>query len=382
MAQDATDPEELGRFRLGPVRFTPAIQITNLGVDTNVFNEFEDPKQDITASIGPAVEFWMRLGRARLAGTSALDYNYFAEYDTQRHVGTRNTLRLSLPLSRIAPFVEGGYTKTRQRPGYEIDARAQRTLAEGGAGIDLRLGGRTIVTMAAGRRQYRFDASEQFLGTELQEALNHDSDAVALTLARQLTPLTTFLMTAEQRRDRFSLSPNRDADASKIVSGFDFKPFALISGTIRVGWRQFETRDPLVPDYAGLTASGELEYALRATRVGFRVARDVEYSFQVLQPYYLLTDLQVEVMQRLTSRWDVAGRIGHQALDYRAVALRDDLARLDRLRRVGGGIGYQLGELVRLGLDVNRDERTSDLTVRRYEAWRVGGTLSYGINSR
>ncbi len=63
------DPEATGRFRLGFIRFTPSIALTNLGVDTNVFNELEDPKEDFTLSIGPKAEFWSRLGpRARLYG--------------------------------------------------------------------------------------------------------------------------------------------------------------------------------------------------------------------------------------------------------------------------------------------------------------------------
>jgi opacity protein-like surface antigen len=380
-AQDVSQPEATGRFRLGPVRFTPAVQLTNFGVDTNVFNEFDDPKQDFTAGLGPAVDFWLRMGRARVSGKAGLDYNYFHEYESQRYVGTANTLRVSLPFSRLTPFVEGGYTNTRQRPGYEIDARAKRTLSEGRAGLDLRLGGRTTATLAAGRKQYRFGADDEFLGTGLSEALDNDSDAFELTLARQLTPLTALVVTAEQRRDRFLYSSLRDSDATKVVTGFDFKPFALISGTIRVGWRQFETLGPTIPDYAGVIASGQLLYALRATRFDVRLRRDVEYSFHQFEPYYLLTDVQLEVTQRITSHWDVVARGGRQLLDYRAVASVGDLARVERQRRIGGGVGYRLGEFIRVGVDVNRDRRTSDVTLRQYDAWRVGGSITYGIKA-
>jgi hypothetical protein len=381
-AQDTMSPEDTGRFRLGPLRVTPTVQVTNFGVDTNVFNEFEDPKEDVTAAIGPAVDFWMRFGRARVSGKAGLDYNYFNEYESQRYVGTTSAMRVSLPLARFSPFVEGGYTSTRQRPGYEIDVRAERTLGEARAGADLRLGPRTLLTIAGGWQQYRFASEEQFLGTQLSEALDNDSRRAEVTIARQLTPLTSFIVTTEQRQDRFLYSPVRDTDAFKIVSGFDLKPVALISGNIRVGWRQFETLDGVVPDYRGFIAAGELAYALRATRFEFRVRRDIEYSFQEFQPYYLLTDLQLEVVQRVTGRWDVVGRAARQSLDYRVVALAAGNGRLDTGRRLGGGVGYRLGEHVRLGLDVNRDRRTSDVALRKYDAWRVGGSLTYGIKAR
>lgn len=378
-AQDVHEPEDLARFRWGPIRFTPAIALTNIGVDTNVFNEFDDPKQDFTIAFGPKVDYWVRLGRARLAGRSSVDYNFFQEYDSQRFWDTGNELKLSVPLNRLVPFVSGAYSSTRQRPGYEIDARAKRTQGTARAGVDLRLGARTTVTLAALMQQQDYEADEVFLGADLRRALNNDSDGLELTVARQLTPLTTFVVAAEQRRDRFEYSHERDADALRVVTGFDFKPFALISGSIRVGWRDFRTIDAIVPDYAGLVASGELAYALRATKFGVRLRRDIEYSYQQFQPYYLLTDLNLEVTQRITTTWDVVGRIGRQMLDYRAVALDAGVARTDRAWRQGGGVGYRLGEVVRLGFDVDRYERASDIVQRTYDAWRIGGSVTYGI---
>ena len=66
-AQDISqDPSESARFRLGAIRFTPYIVITDLGVDTNVYNESDadNPKQDRTATFGPGVNYWLKMGRA------------------------------------------------------------------------------------------------------------------------------------------------------------------------------------------------------------------------------------------------------------------------------------------------------------------------------
>jgi hypothetical protein len=382
-AQDAVDdPEQQGRFRLGPLRYTPSIQVTSLGVDTNVFNELDDPKQDTTFALGPTVDLWLKLGRARLTGKTGIDYNYFQRYESQRFFGTRNEARLSVPLNRLTPFVEGRYTNTRQRPGYEIDVRARRTQTLGRAGVDVRVGARTTVTVGASRQQYRFAAEEEFLGSDLSYALDNDANAVDLKLARRLTPLTTFVVSAEQRQDRFRFSHVRDADASKVVAGFEFKPFALIDGQIDVGYRRFHTLDPLVPEYDGLIASGDLGYSVRATRLTLRIERDIQYSFQQFEPFYLLNDVEVGVTQRITTKWDVVSRIARQTLDYSVVSLPGDLARKDHGWRYGAGLGYRLGEYIRLGFDVDRFERQSDITARRYDSWRAGGSLTYGIKQR
>jgi hypothetical protein len=379
--QDAPAPEEAARFRFGPIRFTPVLNITNVGVDTNVFNEADDAKSDVTAVFGPRTDYWVKLGRARVIGETRLDYLYFREYDTQRSFGTTNRVRLELPLVHLVPFVAGEYTNTRQRPGYEIDARARRTLAGARAGFDLLFGGRTRVRAEAGTDRNRFSSDDTFLGVSLRERLDRDSNLLALSLRRDVTPLTTWMVQGEQQRDRFVLSPERDADGVRVVTGFEFKPFALISGKGAVGYRRFTTLSAVVPDYSGPVASADLAYVLRATRVTARVERDVTYSFEALEPYYLLTDLAFSVTQRLTTRWDVVGRAGRQLLDYKAVGLSTAPQRTDRVRQLGGGVGYHLGEIVRLGLDTEFVTRRSPLTDRTYDGWRTGFSISYGVKT-
>src|SRR5215208_2651220 len=269
-AQDAPAPEEAARFRFGPIRFTPVLNVERVGVDTNVFNEADDPKSDFTAVFGPQANYWMKLGRARLVGESLLQYFYFQQYDSQRSTGTTNRARLEVPLAHLVPFVDGEYTNTRQRTGFEIDTRARRTLVGGHAGLDVLLGGRTRLRTVAGTSRSRFASDDTFVGAVLQE-----------------------------RRDRFIVSPGRDADGIRIATGFEFKPFALISGKGEVGYRRFHTLSAVVPDYQGPAASADLAYVLRATRLAVRVEHDVTYSFEALEPYYLLTDVAVSVTQRL-----------------------------------------------------------------------------------
>jgi hypothetical protein len=379
--QDLPAPEETARFRFGPIRFTPVLTISNLGLDSNVFNEPDDPKSDNTAVFGPLADYWVKLGRARLIGQTRMDYFYFKEYDTQRSFGTTNRLRLEVPLAHLVPFVAGEYTNTRQRPGYEIDARARRTLLGGRAGMDVLLGGRTRVRAVAGKDQNRFSAGDTFLGVSLRERLDRDATMFGLTVRRDVTPLTTWMVEGEQQQDRFVLSPQRDADALRVVTGFEFKPFALISGKGVVGYRRFRTLSAVVPDYAGPVASADLGYVLRATRVTARVERDVTYSFEALEPYYLLTDLGFTLTQRLTTTWDVVGRVARQVLDYKAVGVQTAPDRTDRVRQLGGGVGYHLGEIIRFGVDTEYVSRRSPLTNRSYDAWRSGVSITYGVKT-
>ena len=96
-AQETDDPFETARFRFGPVRFTPALELTSLGRDTNVFNEADDPKSDTTAAFGPSVRLWMRPGGSRLSARVGGQYLFFKEYDNQRAWNTADRRALGVP---------------------------------------------------------------------------------------------------------------------------------------------------------------------------------------------------------------------------------------------------------------------------------------------
>lgn len=378
------DPEATGRFRLGFIRFTPSITLTNLGIDTNVFNELEDPKEDFTVSFGPKAEFWTRLGpRGRAYGSTGLDYQYFQEYESQRSFGTANTARFELDLGRLTPFAEGTYMNTRIRPGFEIDTRARRKNLSGRVGTSLRVQSKTKLLAWVREERFRYDAGEEFLDTNLSEALDRDSTYYGGGLQVELTPLTTLVTEVEVGEDRFVRSPERNADTWKVMPGFKFKPFALVDGSLAVGYRKFETVSGLVPDFGGLVALVDLGYTLRATRVSGRYNRDVTYSFETVEPYYLQSDWSIGVLQKITTAWDVVGRAGRYNLDYETVGLPGVARRSDSGNRYGGGVGYSLGRYIRLGFDVNYIDRTSNADVtRNFEGVRAGFTVNYGTTQR
>ena len=58
------------RVRLGPLWLSPTIELTNLGIDTNVFNEPQEsnPKQDFTLTVVPKTQLWIRIGPSWVSG--------------------------------------------------------------------------------------------------------------------------------------------------------------------------------------------------------------------------------------------------------------------------------------------------------------------------
>src|SRR5688572_2945726 len=78
------DPVAEAPIRLGAIGLAPRIGLTNVGVDTNVFNEVEDPKQDFTLTASPGMQLWLRLQRGLLSVDGQGDYVYFNKHADQR----------------------------------------------------------------------------------------------------------------------------------------------------------------------------------------------------------------------------------------------------------------------------------------------------------
>jgi hypothetical protein len=380
-AQEQEDPFETARFRFGPIRFTPAIEITSLGHDSNVFNEAENPKSDTTAAFGPTVQLWMRPAGTRLSARFGGQYLYFKEFSNERAWNTRNEAKWEVPLARLTPFVEGSYVNTQERQGYEIDSRARRHDDTLGGGTAVRLSGKTAFVVSYKRANIEYDADEAFLGTALAEALNRREELTRVQFRYALTPLTTFVVDTDIGRDRFKLTTIRDADSIKVMPGFEIKPLALISGKLFAGYRQFDPLSPALPDYRGLVAAIEATYVGGSTRYDVKVDRDVAYSYDALRPYYALLDAGLTVTQRVTRSWELVGRGSRQRLAYKQLeSASDSDGGTDRGYIFGAGIGYLAGEVLRLGADANYYTRRSEVEGRRdYEGLRVFGSIKYGI---
>jgi len=373
-----TNPEDSARYRFGPIWFTPTIDVRNVGVDTNVFNDYSEPKQDFVASFGPAVDMWTRFGRSRLNLHTTLQYDYFKTYSDERAFGTVNNGRYEVLLNRFTPFLEGSYDNTTRRASVEIDARARYETDSIVGGTDVRLSGRTAVRVKAERGHVRYDEGQTFEGNNLAQALNREDTAFSGALREALTPLTTLVVTGERRDYRFEFSHDRDTDSFRIVPGFEFKPGALISGRASLGYVWFSTLDHDVPDFQGVVSNVEVSYTAHATRVQVHLVRDPNYSYELDEPYYILTDAGVQVTERVTGRWDLVGRAARQWLNYQQLVSSGLSSREDHGWHLGMGTGWWVGTAMRVGVDADYVTRDSPVPFRSYSGWRVGGNLTYG----
>jgi hypothetical protein len=379
------DPGAGASMHFGSLALTPRAAIRDVGIDTNVLNASGNPQKDFTATFASGADAWWTVARARVTSKTDAGWVYYQQLADQRSLDFNEQARLDVVLAQFVPYVTGGYDHSRQRPSLEIDARALHTTTSGGAGTVLRLGSRTTFDGSVAWHRFEFTEDQTIEDVQLAAALNRTEQDVAGSLRVALTPLTTAVLTVADEHDRFVFSPIRDSDSVRVLPGFEFKPFALISGKVAVGYRRFNALNPAVPDYSGLMAAIDTTYTMREmTRFAVQFNRDVQYSFEVTSPYYLSTGGSVSVAQALGPDWMLIGRLSRTGLAYRALeglagAAADNASRRDVVLSYGAGVGRRVGRDMRIGVDVDRTRRDSIDLARTYSGVKLGGSFMYGF---
>ena len=275
-----------------------------------------------------------------------------------------------------------GYLNARERPGFEIDARSQRQEHSALGSLELRPTAKTTIGVRLRRVKVDFDKAAVFLDRDLNFELNRTETVTAGMVALQVTPYTRVSVDVSRETDRFEFSPLRDSDSTRASATVTLNPFALIKGHATVGYRDFEPQSAGIPTFKGLTAAVDLAYvAFGTTRLSLETTRDIQYSYEAEQPYYVLVGIKISLAQRMFGRVDGIGRVGWDYLEYRdrAGAFVTGLNRVDYVDTYGGGVGYHLGSGTRIGFDVDHQKRTSPFEERRYQGLRVGMSVTYGL---
>jgi len=388
------DVRQNSRLHVGPLYAKPTLQLKELGIDNNVYNTFGDQQlSDFTFTFMPKVDLSVPVAkRAVLQATTAADLVWYAKYAGERSVDPQLKLRGQVFLRRLTVFGERGYVNTRQRPNQEIDVRARHVDEMLTAGVEVAVTPEMTVKVAGHQLSTRYEDAAEYDNTSLQRTLNRDTDGLEIKTVYRLTPLTSLAVRYDNLRDRFPLSPGRNSDSFKVMPGVEFKPRALISGNAYVGYRAFTPLDAAVlPDFKGLVAQLGLSYTLLgATTFGVSYNRDLTYSYDELQPFFIDDSVGASLRRALGRRFDALVSADRHAYDYkdrlntRATTIGDgpriDPTRIDTTWNYAASVGYRVSREGRIAVGLSYWRRDSTTRVfRAYDNLRVGTTMTFGF---
>jgi hypothetical protein len=116
------------------------------------------------------------------------------------------------------------------------------------------------------------------------------------------------------------------------------------------------------------------------TRLAIDATRDVNYSYDPLTPYFLVTGARLTLSQRIGGPFDLIAVGGRDYLQYQSLLGTPVGGRTDRTQVVGGGVGLHLGSSLRFTLIADLTQRVSNAPDRRvdYRRRRVLASTGYG----
>lgn len=376
------DPPDTARIHIGPIALQPRIEIREMGMDSNVFNDAEGPKEDFVIAVRPSADARMRFGGIRLMYRSWTDAVYYAKYKDERALNNFGEFRSELRFRRIVPYFTTSGVSTQERPNAEVDLRADRAERTIEYGAHVALLSRTGVHVSMRRHRTRYAPGQLVDGEDLAIQLNARDRALQGALRVALTPFTTISLTAASESTTFELSPDRDSRSVRFGPQLDFDPAGVITGSASVGFREFTPGDPDIPPYRGVIARTSVAVTLPETRVSVRFSRDVSYSYSDTEPYYLTMGGGITVNRRLVGAVDVQLQGSRDRLDYRSRLSAPDsggAGGTDTLQILGAGIGYRLPSSARIGLVFELSARDARREQRSYERRRIYGSFTYGF---
>ena len=379
-----------GRFRVGPFFLTPTFRVGSIGLDTNVFYTPTERQTDVSANGGPGLDIALPFGGSgvQLYTGGAVDYTYFVRTESQRRFGGNVRGGLALKGNRLEARVEEGFSRSFQRPNFEVDRRLLLDQWSTRGTLALRTVGRLFIRAEAGRQSLSVASDEAYFGTDLRRTLTRDLDRGVLGLEYRLSIKTSFLVAADYERDRFPQDASRDADSNRIYAGFDIESDTRLAGRAVGGVRLFR---PLIGGAAarrdGPYASVDLSYRFGpGTLLKGLYAQDLQYSaFDVAGTSPTLTvesyggrleKVLVGHLELFLSgtlwRFRTSGAITVVSATGRTTAVRSD-----HVRQGGADLGYRFRSRLRIGVAAVYTERRSTIADFGIQGLLVGGTVTY-----
>ncbi len=372
---------ENARWKLGPLRITPVIYVTNVGYDSNVYGTPWNPVEDYTFTAGPGFFFYLPIKKRHLFnGFFSPQYVYFYQEKKERTWNKYGSANFYMVLRRFLINVGKNYSDARERWNTEIDIRPRRKEDTSLVSVALLTKRKLSFSLGLRRSDYNYESLfyERF---NFREVLNRIENRFNGIIYYQIFSKTRFFVEYEKGNVYFdNPESGRDSDSSAIYMGFDFHPSSIFNGRVKIGYENFHVLQREGQDYKGIVGDTDLTVRLfKFLRLKTFYKRDIQYSIWYNNVYFIQTihggGFSIYGLKRL--RLDYTYSIGNNK--YPAIAEEINEKRFDKYRIHMGGIFLRVKGDIGLGIVVSRWVRDSNLEREGDKRLAVGAHLIHNF---
>jgi len=379
---------ENARWRFGPFRIYPSLQLRNVGYDNNVYqmSEEDDPIGDYTATLSLPFTFYLPFRNWMIA---YFDVNpgYDFYLNEKQQSGFNYSYSPGVRFLFLNRFVLSGsylYQKERRRPTIEFDRRIYVETDGYDASLFYEMSRLTAIGFTASIRNIRFEDIEGDIS--FSTALNHEERSGNVEFYRRIFTDSDFFLSAGYS-DYIFEDPEarwRDSYSYQVLSGIRFPLLGRARGILSLGYRWVINREDNDKRFSGLIGNTGVELRLGRFNLRFQFNRDFQFSYSSTSLYFTGNRFGTGLSFYLTQiiRLDYDFSYGESKYpDEELVRLPDgsfeEIARRDTYLSHSVGLVFRIKRNIGIGLTGNYWERDSNVEAFRRSRGFIGGYLTY-----
>lgn len=379
---------ENARWRFGPFRIYPSLQLSNVGYDNNVYQmrEEDDPIGDYTATLSLPFTFYLPFRNWMIAYFD-ISPGYDFYLNEKQQSGVSYSYSPGLRFLLLNRFVLSGsylYQKQKRRPTVEFDRRIYVETDGYDASLFYEMSRLTALGFTGSIRNIHFEDIEGEIS--YSAALNHEERSGNVEFYRRIFTESDFFLTAGYTDYIFEVPEARwrDSYSYQVLSGIRFPLLGRARGTLSLGYRWVINREDRDRRFSGLIGNTGLEFRLGRFNLRFQFNRDFQFSYSSRSLYFTGNRFGTGVSFYLTRiiRLDYDFSYGESEYpEEELVRLPDgtfdEILRKDTYRTHSAGLVFRIKRNIGIGLTVTYWERDSNIATLRRNRGFLGGYLTY-----
>jgi hypothetical protein len=380
--------EENARWRFGPFRIYPSLQLRNVGYDDNVYQmrEEDNPIGDYTATISLPFTFYLPF-RDRMIAYFDINPGYDFYLKEKQQSGANYSYSPGIRLLLLNRFVLSGsylYQKQRRRPTAEFDRRIYVDTDGYDASFFYEVSVLTALGFTGSIRNIRYEDIEGDISYAV--ALNREERNGRLEIYRRIFLDSDFFLTAGYTDYRFESieSQWRDSYSYEVLSGVRFPLLGRARGTLSLGYRWLINKADRNSRFSGLVGNTGLEFRLSRFNLRFQFSRDFAFSYYSRSLYFTTHRIGSGLSFYLTRiiRLDYDFGYGESAYpEAEPIRMPDgtlaDIRREDTYLSHSAGLVFRIKRNIGIGITVTYWERDSNIETYGRNRGFIGGYLTY-----
>lgn len=354
---------------------SPALSITNLGYNSNIYSYRDIEKPDWTADVGINLRAAAILRDRFIFMIDEFPYySFYAKNKNEEAFNNKFQFTVYTHLGRFNLDYRFNLNSLRWRPSSEFGVKTRIKERSHRVSLDYGRHDRFYINLYAAQDQSQY-TEERYLENYDLSQMDREDSLLGIALNKRIFSRTRLSLNYEYYESHFLHDPGKDGIGGKFSAAVDFPEISRVQGSLRYGWKSFFPKNPDYIKFSKPFGAGKLSIRVfRRFKFHFNYLVDNFFSYWNPGQYFDERSFEAGVEYYLSGRikvgyWYQAGNLSYKNLVDGIETRKDDIysARFSISFRIFRKMGIALDYTI-----YRADSSQFDFT-RRYNF--IGGSI-------